>query len=52
MSLDVIGRRVMFGITSHFAYTGPLIDPYVVDQEFSGELEIDEIDRLPIVGHS
>jgi hypothetical protein len=49
---DILGSGVISGITSHNSDSGSLVDSDVIDQVFSGEGEICEIDFLEIVRHS
>jgi hypothetical protein len=49
---DILGSGVIGGITSHNSDSGSLVDSDVIDQVFSGEGEICEIDFLEIVRHS
>jgi hypothetical protein len=49
---DILGSGVISGITSHNSDSGSLVDSDVIDQVFSWEGEICEIDFLEIVRHS
>jgi hypothetical protein len=49
---DILGSGVISGITSHDSDSGSLVDSDVIDQVFSWEGEICEIDFLEIIRHS